>query len=721
MPQTDYFPRFKKYLPALLVSLAALLLYILTAAPGTSLREANYDLTVAAADLGVAHSPGYPLHSLTAHLATAFSPTNPALATNLFSGIFGALAVFLFALTLTELGRLVTSKKDGEQNEPSNRERWLAALAALVFGVTATFWEQASLTEVYTQHLALLAAVLLVLFRLRRLALNDQPVGRELVMAGLLSGLLLVSHNATLTYLPALLLIGFPALRKLNLRTTLLTIAAFLVGLSVYLYLPLRASTGPLINWEGTDTWRGFIDSVTQSAYAKPPLERSFAQLLLQLGWVGRTLWREFVIGGLLLTLPGFALLGKKGRRSLLAGLLLLLVLPAAAVVLVRNFPLGELLQSDETFLLSGVLVLVMGLFLGAAWLARKLHGKLNSRWVLGGLGAVVAATLFTSLPRVDLSAEDGMERFAQDIFADAPPNALLVTSVLVSDGDYFDALVRRYLLDQRPDIEVTAYHTIHNDWYQRELTDRAGLIAPSAAEIEQLQGIAATAPYETQRAGYLLTGLLMAYSRINNRPLAVAASELFFNSRIIAGRPDRGEFIPLGMLDIWRPVVGLAGSQSPQVGAMTLARFRPETLRYQPNATSPLKYEHKATEFITGRYRTNADANGFAGNWNQAVALALRPAAYSPSLPELWQLPRALREHQAEILSGAEPGAMELSGAFSFGLYHRAADIARLRLTNGTAGMDDFRVLLAYSLIMGDEKGAEQWRQTLQMLQGGF
>ncbi|MCD4734097.1 hypothetical protein K8R78_07680, partial [bacterium] len=542
-----------------------------------------------------------------------------------------------------------------------------------------------------------------------------------LVTAGLLTGLLLVSHNATLTYLPALVLIGSPALRRLNLRTTLLTIGAFLGGVSVYLYLPLRASTGPLINWEGTDSWRGFIEGITQSAYAKPPLERSFAQLLIQLGWVGRTFWREFVVGGLLLTIPGFALLGKKGRRSLLIGLLLLLILPTAGVVLVRNFPLFELLQSEETFLLSGVLVLVVGLFLGASWLARRFDGKLNSRWVLGGLGAVVVATLLTSLPRVDLSAEDGMERFGQDIFADAPPNALLVTSIITSDADYFDALVRRYLLDQRPDIEVTAYHTIHNDWYRRELTDRGGLIAPSAEEIEQLQNTAATAPDEAQRTGYLLTGLLMSYSRINNRPLAVAASELFFNSYVLAGRPDRGEFIPLGMLEVWRPVAGLFNSHAPQIGEMTLARFRPETLRYQPNPASPLKYDQQAVEFLTGRFRTNADANGFAENWSRAVSFALRPAAFSPTLPELWRLPRALREHQAEFLSGAEPGAMELSGAFSFGLYQRAADIARLHLTNGTAGMDDFKVLLAYSLIMGDEKGAEQWRQTLSLLQGGF
>ncbi len=717
MPQTDSFSRLKKYLPALLVSLAALLLYILTAAPGTSLREANYDLTVAAADLGCAHSPGYPLHSLTAHLATALSPDNPALATNIFSGLFGALAVFLFALALVELGRLIAPKK----SEPSSRERWLAALAALVFGVTATFWEQASLTEVYTQHLVLLAAMLLVLFRVRRLALADQPVGRELVLAGLLSGLLLVSHNATLTYLPALVLIALPALRKLNLRTSLLTIAAFLVGLSVYLYLPLRASTGPLINWEGTDTWRGFIDGITQSAYAKPPLERSFAQLLTQLAWVGRTFWREFVIGGLLLTIPGFALLGKKGQRGLLVGLLLLLLLPTAGVVLVRNSPPFELLQSDEAFLLSGVLVLVMGLFLGASWLSRKLNGKWSRSWVLGGLGIIAAATLLTSFPRVDLSSEEGMEQFGQDLFADAPPNALLVTSVITSDGDYFDALVRRYLLDQRPDIEITAYHTIHNDWYQRELTDRAGLIAPSAAEIEQLQSIANAAPDEAQRAGYLLTGLLMSYSRINNRPLAVAVSEMLFQNRVLAGRPDRGEFIPLGMLEVWRPVAGMFNSRAPQLGEMTLARFRPETLRYQPDATSPLKYDLDALEFLTGRFRTNADANGFAANWTRAVSLAMRPAVYSPRVPELWRLPRALREHQAEVFGGTSPGGMELAGAFSFGLYDRAANIARLHLTDGTAGIDDFRALMAYSLIMGDEKGAEQWRQTLELLRGGF
>jgi hypothetical protein len=195
----------------------------------------------------------------------------------------------------------------------------------------------------------------------------------------------------------------------------------------------------------------------------------------------------------------------------------------------------------------------------------------------------------------------------------------------------------------------------------------------------------------------------------------------MFFQNRVLAGRPDRGEFIPLGMLEVWRPVTGMFGSRAPQLGEMTLARFRPETLRYQPDATSPLKYDLDALEFLTGRFRANADANGFAANWTRAVSLAMRPAVYSPQVPELWRLPHALREHQAEVLGGTSPGGMELAGAFSFGLYDRAANIARLHLTDGTAGIDDFRALMAYSLIMGDEKGAEQWRQTLELLRGGF
>ncbi|MCK4594972.1 DUF2723 domain-containing protein, partial [bacterium] len=78
---------------AVLAALLSLIVYWATAAPGTLLQESNYDLTVAAVSLGCAHSPGYPLHTLAAHPLVTLLAGHPALATNLLSGLFGALTV----------------------------------------------------------------------------------------------------------------------------------------------------------------------------------------------------------------------------------------------------------------------------------------------------------------------------------------------------------------------------------------------------------------------------------------------------------------------------------------------------------------------------------------------------------------------------------------------------------------------------------------------------
>ncbi|HUT98416.1 MAG TPA: DUF2723 domain-containing protein [bacterium] len=681
----------------------ALAAFWLTAAPGTVLLESNYDLTLAAADLGCAHSPGYPLHSLAAHPFIALF-SDPAQATNLFSGLFGALTVFFLTLALAELGRCA----DGKENP------WLAALGALAFGLSATLWTQASLTEVYTQHTAFLAAALYVSLRARRLALASEPSGMETATAGLLTGLLLVSHNAGYSYLPALALVLWPALKRLNAAGWGLTVAALGLGLSAYLYLPIRASTGPLVNWSSPDNISDFTRSLSQAVYADTPLARNAAVLGGQLAWVVRTWWADLAPGAALAGIAGLVVLFKKGRRQLFAGLLLLWLLPAALLMAIRNYPVPQLVGSGETFLLTGAFVFAAGLYLGASRLARKFEHR-GRAMAVGALMLVLAATVFTSLPRADLSKRTGMEELGADLFASCPPGAILAVSIVQGDSCYFDGLVRRYARDRRPDLEVTSAYQVGDSWYQRELADRAGLLPPSEDEQMRLWRYAGErAPDVRTARSFVDTSLLEYYSRTARRPLALAVDVDYLYAFSLALKEDRDGFVPLGLVEVWRPFEAYAASGNPDLGRQTLTRARWDTLRFRPRPEGPHKYERAATDFLLGRLDVFAEAASAAGYAPRAAAAAVRAGWFSPLVPQRWSSARDAAATWTALARDATPSDVLVGRCLFYGLYGRAALYARRRLEEGTAGVPDIYALYAQSLILGDEEGAARFERIL-------
>ncbi|MBD3371491.1 MAG: DUF2723 domain-containing protein [Candidatus Coatesbacteria bacterium] len=562
----------------LLAALAVFVVYALTSAPGTVILESNYDLTVAARHLGCAHSPGYPLHSLFAHPLCAVGPWGAVFAVNLLSGLWGALAVFLLALFLEKLGC-----------------RPLAALSgALLFAFSATFWSQAGLTEVYTQHLALTIVALYAALAASRSALADEPDRRPTLALGLLTGLLVVSHNAALTYLPALALLALPALKRLDARGWALFIVAGALGFSVYLYLPLRAATDPPINWSAPNTWHGFWSGLSHDVYVDHGVGRSLSLLGDQAAWIAQTWWGDLAPGVSLLGLAGL-FYAARGRRRLLWTLLLLLLLPALGLLLAHNQDLVELRGSDETFLITGALVLCIGLALGLEKLGEALsERRILSRLIpLLGLAAAAGTAAF-SLPRADLSQRRTAEEIGADVVGQSPYRAVLAVSLVSSDAIYFDNLVRLEVRDQRPDLALSSAYQPSEPWYQRELAARGRLLVPDAELVRELwrQTIGAPGPFIAQ--GFFAREYNQALAELNQRPLAVAVVRDYFEHYFLAGATGRDGFRPVDLLEIYPPPGGAAPIDSHTTPPVALRRYRP--------AGGTHKYDRAADEFYHWR-----------------------------------------------------------------------------------------------------------------------
>lgn len=293
-------------LPGLAVAVACFVLYLKTLAPTVLYYDPRgfYDaamLQVRAYLLDIPNPTGYPTYIMLGKLFTYLPVGDVAYRLNLASAVYAAVAVLLlFVVCLVLTGRIVPS-----------------AAAALLFGTSRTFWSQAVIAEVYTLNALFVSLTLLALLVWRR-----ERRERYLLLAAFFAGLSMTHHMTSALLLPAgMLFVRLVERRSLsNLRLMSKAAGLFALGLSPYLYLPIRASMDPPLNETDPSTPARFVGLVTGQMFENRMFVFGVGDLPERLNMYAGYLQEQFhpafllvaVAGAVYMILkdrPGFALL----------------------------------------------------------------------------------------------------------------------------------------------------------------------------------------------------------------------------------------------------------------------------------------------------------------------------------------------------------------------------------------------------------------------------
>lgn len=418
-------------------ALAAFVVYVLTLAPGvTGLDSA--ELATGAHTLGIVHPTGYPLYLLIGKLFTLLPIRSVAYRVNLMSAVFAALTVWLVACIAMRL----------------TRNRWASWLGAGVLGFSYSFWGLAVVAEVYTLHTFTLALTLLLFLHWSE-SENDGWV----MAAALVYGLSLSNHVSGLLFLPAFawLLLKQAGIKRL-LRLSPRLIALVILGLSVYLYLPMRDQAEVALNYVrsyyGVDltTPSGIWWMVSGQAYRLFAFPYDIPAYLGELGTFAAQLWRNFTALGVGLGIVGVA--GMLRKRRTMGGSLLLIFLATVF------FFAGYGVVDKSTMFLPAYLVwsiwVAEGAAVGLAIVAQHARRILKGKPILitiarVSLLAVVFLTCWLNYRWVDMSDHYGPEVMARQVMGALQPNALVV-------GYWSSAVVLEYFQTVegwRPDVEI--------------------------------------------------------------------------------------------------------------------------------------------------------------------------------------------------------------------------------------------------------------------------
>jgi hypothetical protein len=232
------------YIAAAVAAVAVFILYAITLAPSTAFWDTS-EYIATAHILGIPHPPGNPLFVLLARcwdILLGVFGLPVAVRINLFSASMGALAHGCWFLMADRV--LAFYSRD-------RAFRLIGAAAAVLVSATAfTVWNQSNVNEkVYTVSLFTIALLSFMAFRWRDRLGEGKDDNLILLMVFILA-LSVGNHLMAFLAAPALILfILIVEPRTLgNWKLYAGSLLAVILGLSVHLFLPIRAGLDPVIN-----------------------------------------------------------------------------------------------------------------------------------------------------------------------------------------------------------------------------------------------------------------------------------------------------------------------------------------------------------------------------------------------------------------------------------------------------------------------------------------
>ncbi len=214
----------------------ATVVYLLTMEPSSSLWDCG-EFIATSYKLEVGHPPGAPLFMIMARLATMFAPSThyvPHMVNAMNCIASGFTILFLFWTISHLVRRMVTFGKE----EFTEQQQWLsigaAAIGALSYTFTDTFWFSAVEGEVYALSSMFTALVVWVMLKWEDEA--DEPhASRWIILIAYLMGLSIGVHILNLLTIPALVFIFY--FRKWENVTLKGIILAFVISGAILLFI----------------------------------------------------------------------------------------------------------------------------------------------------------------------------------------------------------------------------------------------------------------------------------------------------------------------------------------------------------------------------------------------------------------------------------------------------------------------------------------------------
>jgi len=441
------------------------------------------ELATVICTLGIAHPTGYPLFTLLGK-CWMMIPTSleEILQLNIFAALLTAIAVGVFFKTTLMLHRsTLVFQIRGRKRKELNDHRFIlaSAIASLVLGFSTTFWSQSTAIEVYPLHLVLiLLSTLLFVGGLEEQLNQSQVLSRKLILFAFVLGLSFSNHMTTILLAPGFLWLYFRVFGfgKESFRRILKIVPFFLLALSIYLYMLIRSSGNPLLDWGHPATLERFLWHISGKQF-RVWMFSGWSVVQKQWSYFINNFTSEFHLALIACIAIGVFVLFRRSRCMFIFLAFLFLTTMVYAV----NYDIFDI---GSYFLLSYIAIgwiAAYGIDFLFDWISDK------RSWM-----KAMAVVILTILPiiqiinnwnGVDETKNILPQQFVWNAFTHFERNAIVVAS----QWDYFisPSLYYQFIRNERRDITIIDKSLLQNrSWYfmqlQRQFPELMERIRPS-------------------------------------------------------------------------------------------------------------------------------------------------------------------------------------------------------------------------------------------------
>jgi len=461
-----------EYIIGILVFLSIFLIYLKTLTPDIGFHDSG-DMISASFHLGICHPPGYPFYNLFGKLFSIFLPIgNIAYRFNLMSAIFASLAcMMVYFIVLRLSAHLAKDQKITGKffSFFTSLYRLIPAIvSALMLAFGVTFWEQAVVAEKYALNALFTSLLIFILLKwAEAMSMAEKTRGsrlnaqRFLYLFSFTLGLSFSHHMQTIFVVPAsiflIIIVCLIHPSSLILRLSFLAkmVCCFLLPLFLYLYLPIRASVHPPLNWGDPITFSRFMEYITLKAYkhffiSSPQVWLQNLQHHLTYFFTHQfTIWTVWlgVIGLIFIIL----------RRKIIGIFLILILLTDIA----SSIRYG--ISNIEDYYLPGFIIFSIFIGYGIIFLSRLIpHPLIIAPFIL-----IPAIPYTTHHFHCDHSSYYFAPDLARGLLENLDPNAALF---IKGDVNGFPVWYLHYVENKRQDVALIDTPFLFQDWYAQDI-----------------------------------------------------------------------------------------------------------------------------------------------------------------------------------------------------------------------------------------------------------
>ncbi len=453
--------------------------YLFSVLPSIYWRDAAEFQTIGFL-LDVGHPAGFPLYAILAKLFTFIPIGSIAFKTTLASCVFGAGISTLLYLIIYGFLEILSKKREAV----SLRSVYIAFFVTLVFSLSNALWQNSNLPEVYTLQNFFTALFILIFLKVSQIDRTSEAQKNIFMLFLSLSffyGLSLGAHAILVLYLPFFCFLVYYLWLKTGpfkvLNVSMFLMFFFLLGFSIYLYLPIRSAQNPYYDWGDSETFLNLMRHVSDRKDAGQHFSIPYNVLPRQLSSYLLFFPDNFSFLGSILGLVGFIYLLVKREKILL--LLLGVVFIPPFLFFIRFW--GDTSAYLPTFL-AFVICMGVGIWFVSTSIIERLSGHAHRQKYLMSLWFLFFVQFFLlsighSVQNSQRASYWNMRMIMKDSVDDLPSG-----SVIFTNNSLFALNYLQQIEGYRPDLSILHQSSIlAPEWFTKmEASNFPNIILPN-------------------------------------------------------------------------------------------------------------------------------------------------------------------------------------------------------------------------------------------------